>query len=76
MKVPLGFIDFAIQENKVNPLMIELKPAFDSVTDKNKQTTGIQAVKLEAVKFKEQVQKYLSSNDFIIVTNLNDSFSL
>lgn len=29
MKLPLGYIDFAIPKNKLNPLMIELKPAFD-----------------------------------------------
>lgn len=74
VKVELGFIDFAIQENKVNPIMIELKPAFDRVVDKNRKTTGIQANKLEVPKFKEQVQKYIASNDFIIVTNLNECF--
>ena len=41
VKIELGFIDFAIQENKVNPILLELKPAFDKVYDKNKAIKGI-----------------------------------
>ena len=74
VKIKGGFIDFAIQENKVNPILIELKPGFDKTYDKRKKINGIEAIKLEVPKHKEQVQKYLVSNDFLILTNLNDSF--
>lgn len=74
VKIELGFIDFAIQENKVNPLLLELKPAFDRIYDKGKKIKGIEAVKLELPNHKNQVIKYLKGNDFIILTNLNDCY--
>jgi chemotaxis methyl-accepting protein methylase len=74
MKIQGGFIDFALQENKVNPILIELKPGFDSIKEKKGPVKGIQAVKLELSKHKEQVQKYLVSNDFLILTNLREAF--
>ncbi|MGI8950317.1 MAG: hypothetical protein ACR2FN_01910 [Chitinophagaceae bacterium] len=74
IKIKGGFIDFAIQENKVNPILIELKPGFDRIVDKRKTVIGVESIKLEFPRHKEQVQKYLTSNDFLILTNLNDAF--
>src|SRR5829696_5937049 len=40
VKIKEGFIDFAIQEIKVNPILIELKPAFDRSYDKHRTMDG------------------------------------
>ncbi|MBI4646987.1 MAG: hypothetical protein HY738_10455, partial [Bacteroidia bacterium] len=74
VKIKGGFIDFAIQENIVNPILIELKPAFDKKLDKNKRILGITSKPLLFNNYKGQIQKYLTGNDFVILTNLNDSY--
>ncbi len=63
-----GFADFRIQENKVNPTQIELKPLFKRV--KNKLVVH----KLKYQPHKDQIQKYLRDNEYIILTNLDTAF--
>ncbi len=65
-----GFIDLAIQENLVNPILIELKPCFTL----NKKKESIEAKELLYKNHKTQIQKYLRSNDYIILTDLNKAF--
>lgn len=74
VKLKSGFIDFAIQENSVNPILIELKPGFDKTLDSGKTVNGIYSLNLEVTKHKDQISKYLTSNDFIILTNLNKTY--
>lgn len=74
VKLRSGFIDFAIQENSVNPILIELKPGFDKAFDSSKTVNGIYALNLEVTRHKDQISKYLTSNDFIILTNLNKTY--
>jgi len=69
-----GFVDYALQEEKANPVLIELKPPFVATHDKKGIPNGIVDQELKYEKHQEQVQKYLSANDFIILTNLNDAF--
>jgi hypothetical protein len=65
-----GFIDLAIQENVVNPIMIELKPYFIL----NKEKGLIKRKELQYQNNKSQVQKYLQSNDYIVLTNLKTAY--
>jgi hypothetical protein len=72
--IKASFIDFALREEKANPVLIELKPAFDKTLDKRGIPTSLHYVELIPEKHKDQVQKYLMSNDFVILTNLNEAF--
>jgi len=65
-----GFIDLAIRENAVNPILIELKPCFSL----NIRKDGIEPDKLSYTHHKNQIQKYLHDNEYIILTNLNTAF--
>lgn len=65
-----GFIDFAIQENVVNPILLELKPAYSF----NEKKECIEQKELKFIHHKNQIQKYLKSNDYIILTDLNKAF--
>jgi len=65
-----GFVDFVIRESVGNPILIELKPLFKLIKSKN-------ILKPEFVDFnehKDQVLKYLKNNDYVILTNLQQSF--
>lgn len=63
-----GFADYRILENKVNPTQVELKPLFKRI---NKKLT-IHQLKFQP--HKEQVQKYLTENEYLILTNLDTAF--
>jgi len=67
-----GFADYRIYENKVNPIVIELKPLFYRVLTKNK-TKKLKLKKLKYQNYKKQVQKYLKDNEYVILTNLNEA---
>jgi len=73
VKIKAGFADLIIQEKKVNPLVIELKPGFIRTEDKHGKTNGIAANKLIYSEHQSQVQKYLTANDYIILTDLRDA---
>lgn len=70
VRLSVGFGDFIIQENKINPILLELKPAFVRTEDKNGNPTGIVARPIVIADHKEQVQKYLTVNDYLVLTNL------
>jgi hypothetical protein len=74
VKIKGGFVDFAIQENVVNPILIELKPGFEKIMSSSGSVFKVKSKKLEFINHKDQIQKYLTGNDFVILTNLNDSF--
>ena len=70
VKLSVGFGDFIIQENKINPILLELKPAFIRTEDRNGNPTGIIAKNIVLAEHKEQVQKYLTVNDYLVLTDL------
>jgi len=70
VKLSVGFGDFIIQENKINPILLELKPAFVRTEDKSGIPNGIIAKKIELADHKAQVQKYLTVNDYLVLTDL------
>jgi hypothetical protein len=65
-----GFIDFAIHQKETNPILLELKPAFKIV--RSKQTIAPESLHYEY--HKTQIQKYLLSNEYVILTNLRTIF--
>jgi hypothetical protein len=66
-----GFIDFRLQESKSNPVLLELKPMFEQVKDKDRKTiTGIKYKSLGYRPYRDQIRKYLADNDYLILTNL------
>jgi hypothetical protein len=74
VKVKGGFIDFAIQETVINPILIELKPGFEKILNDSGHVMTVKAKPLDYEKHDKQIQKYLTSNDFVILTNLNDAY--
>jgi len=73
VKIKTGFSDFVLQEKKINPIIIELKPGFSRTEDKHGNPNGIAANKLDYREHQRQVQKYLTANDYLILTDLRDS---
>ena len=65
-----GFVDFAIHQKETNPILLELKPAFKIA--KSKQIIYPESLHYEY--HKTQIQKYLLSNEYIILTNLRTVF--
>ncbi|KAF0150319.1 MAG: endonuclease-methyltransferase fusion protein [Ignavibacteria bacterium] len=65
-----GFVDFVIKESVGNPVLIELKPLFKLIKSKN----NLKPEELDFKEHKEQVLKYLKNNDYVILTNLKESF--
>ena len=63
-----GFIDLAIQENIKNPVLIELKPNYYKHDEELRQR------KFEYENHEEQIKKYLQNNNYVILTNLDNSF--
>ncbi len=74
VKIKGGFVDFAIQENVVNPILIELKPGFEKITNDSGDVIKIKAKTLDYINHKDQIQKYLLGNDFVILTNLKNAY--
>ncbi len=60
-----GFADYRIIDDKVNPTQIELKPLF------KRTKTKLTIATLKYQNHKDQVQKYLKDNEYIILTNLD-----
>jgi len=69
-KVKDGFIDLAIQETVVNPILIELKPNFFF----NQEKECLKSHPLSYQHHKTQIQKYLIANDYIVLTDLKTAF--
>ncbi|MEK7991694.1 MAG: hypothetical protein VSS52_011860, partial [Thiotrichaceae bacterium] len=65
-----GYIDFRLQEQKSNPVLLELKPMFVQVKDKDGTITGIKYKALDYPLYRDQIRKYLVDNDYLILTNL------
>jgi len=65
-----GFVDFAIHQKETNPILLELKPAFK--IEKSKQVIYPESLHYEY--HKTQIQKYLLSNEYVILTNLRTIF--
>lgn len=65
-----GFIDFAIRQKEGNPLLLELKPLFR--IEKSQQTIYPESLRYEF--HQTQIQKYLLSNEYVILTNLRTLF--
>ncbi len=63
-----GFIDLALQENIKNPVLIELKPNYFKYDEELRQK------KFDYVKHEKQIKKYLQNNNYVILTNLDNSF--
>ena len=63
-----GFIDLALQENIKNPVLIELKPNY------YKHDEELRQKKFVYEKHEEQIKKYLQNNNYVILTNLDNSF--
>jgi len=70
VKIGNGFVDFAIKENIGNPLLIELKPLFKFIKSKG----VLKAEELDFTDHKNQVLKYLRTNEYVILTNLKEAF--
>lgn len=68
LTVKKGFADFAFEEDIDNPVVIELKTLFHRAGEKFVQEKYILAHN------KTQVQKYLTDNQYVILTNLNDCY--
>ncbi len=65
LKIDKGFIDFQVRSRTGNPVLVELKPLFTVNKD------GAHQQKLLYQPHIEQVLKYLKSNEYVILTNLN-----
>ena len=63
-----GFIDLALQENIKNPVLIELKPNY------YKHDEELRQKKFDYEKHEKQIKKYLQNNNYVILTNLDNSF--
>lgn len=63
-----GFIDLALQENITNPVLIELKPNYYKYDEELRQK------KFGYKKHEKQIKKYLQNNNYVILTNLDNSF--
>lgn len=63
-----GFIDLALQENIKNPVLIELKPNY------YKHDEELRKKKFLYEEHEEQIKKYLQNNNYVILTNLDNSF--
>ena len=71
VKVADGFIDFFIEENIGNPVLIELKPSYHL----NKSVQSLRKNTLVYTEHTVQISKYLKGkNDFVILTNLKELF--
>jgi len=71
VKVADGFIDFFIEENIGNPVLIELKPSYYL----NKSDQSLRKNTLVFTDHTVQISKYLKGkNDFVILTNLKELF--
>lgn len=70
VKLKIGFADFVVEERKLNPLVIELKAGFERTENKSGEVTGIRPLSLDYREHQPQVQKYLTSNDYLILTDL------
>jgi len=73
VKLKIGFADFVIEERKMHPLVIELKPGFVRTETKQRKVSGIKSVALDYHEHQKQVQKYLTSNDYLILTDLRNA---
>lgn len=65
-----GFVDFAIKESVGNPILIELKPLFKFVKGKG----ILKPDQLNYNDHEEQILKYLRDNEYVILTNLKETF--
>ncbi len=70
VRIEEGFIDYFLKETNGNPILVELKPLFklDKVKGKIKQES------IDTFLHIQQVIKYLKTNEFVILTNLNEAF--
>ena len=64
-----GYVDFVVQENQKNPVLIELKALFVQKKDKQGNIVGIKYQPLNYHSHQKQVKKYLEKNDYLILTN-------
>lgn len=63
-----GFIDFMLEQPNGNPVLLELKPLFTL----DKAALLLKSEKLFYAFHQKQIQKYLLSNDYVLLTNLRD----
>ena len=64
-----GIVDLALQESKKNPVFIELKSNYYKYDDNE-----IRKKKFGYEEHEKQVKKYLQNNNYVILTNLDNSF--
>ncbi|MCU0443389.1 MAG: N-6 DNA methylase [Microscillaceae bacterium] len=72
-----GYVDFAIQENLKNPVLIELKALFAIERDQKDRHKTPKYLDYRGLSYQydqEQVKKYLLDNDFLVLTNLREAF--
>jgi len=65
-----NFVDFTLKESIGNPILIELKPLFKLI----KSRGFLKPEELNYKEHKDQVLKYLKKNEYVILTNLKDTF--
>lgn len=65
-----GFIDVRIEQKKGNPVLFELKKSYN----RNEKRNGLNGEKISLVNMKEQIQKYLQSHNFVLLTNLKETY--
>ena len=63
-----GIVDLALQESIKNPVLIELKPNY------YKKGEEVRKKKFIFEEHEEQIKKYLQNNNYVILTNLDNSF--
>ena len=63
-----GIVDLALQESIKNPVFIELKPNY------YKKDEEVRKKKFMFEEHEEQIKKYLQNNNYVILTNLDNSF--
>lgn len=67
-----GFIDYKIEDGL--PMLLELKPIFTPKRDKEGNLQYLQQKKLDWRDYQDQIEKYRTENEFLILTNLKTWF--
>jgi hypothetical protein len=68
--IGVGFVDYSLQEDHSNPVLIELKPLF--LLDKEEGALWADPIKWS--QHEKQVTKYLRKNDYVLLSDLRSAF--
>ncbi len=68
--IGVGFVDYSLQEEHSNPVLIELKPLF--LLDKEEGALWADPIKWS--QHEKQVTKYLRKNDYVLLSDLRSAY--